>query len=554
MALRVLVVTLFLGAVIIFQLQAPGETVSPLPISILIAVTYLLTLVYSLLVGRVRNLKLFCYLQIFGDLLIETGIVHITGGVDSIFSFLYIFSIISGAIILYRPGSYTIASLASILYSLLANFELRGMLPSISFHPLMAGVEDGEYMVYKISLNIIAFFLVAFLSSSLAEKEKSTGEELEKKSENLLELQQFHENIVKSMNSGLMTLNVSGQIVSCNEATEQICGFPLLRIQGAFCHDIFPEFPWQRLLLRDPVGVSIQRLEGWFIRQDGQRICLEMRLSPLRDEKGEIKGTVLLFQDLTELKALELQLKRSERLAAMGRLSAGIAHEIRNPLACLSGSVQVLQSELQLDETNRRLMDIVVQETNRLNSIVTQFLAYARRQPLQIAHHDINALIRDSLTRLENHELFTQAVRIETRFQESEILAAVDPQPFKQILWNLFLNALQAMPSGGKLLVATEAGPPSAAEVHGVEPEPVAVSRTCKVTVQDSGEGIPPNVLDKIFDPFFTTKEQGTGLGLALVHKIVEEHHGKIFVESKMGSGTTFHILLPAACVPEPAR
>lgn len=547
MALRVVVITLFLGTVIIFQIKTRDSS-SPLPISVLIAVTYFLTLVYALLLNRVKQLRLFCYLQIAGDLLIETGIVHLTGGVESVFSFFYFFSIISAAIILYRPGSYTAASMASIFYGLLGNLELRSMLPSVSFHPL-ANVPpaEGEYIFYKVSLNVVAFFLVAFLSGSLAEKEKSTGEELEKKSENLVELQEFHENIVKSMNSGLMTLNGSGQIISCNGAAEQICGYPLERIRGALCHDVFPEFPWQRLLSRDPIGVAIHRFEGWFIRQDGPRICLEMRLSPLRDEKGEVKGTVLLFQDLTELRALEVQLKRSERLAAMGRLSAGIAHEIRNPLASLSGSVQVLQSELQLQDTDRRLMDIVVQETNRLNSIVTEFLSYARPQPLQIGNHDLNALIRDSLTLLENHELYNREFRIETVFSQSEISAAVDPQPFKQMLWNLFLNALQAMPSGGTLRISTGAVSPGLADSLPQESGFPEAIRKCEVMVEDSGEGISPEVVDKIFDPFFTTKDQGTGLGLALVHKIVEEHHGEIYVESKVGRGTTFRILLPAA-------
>ncbi|MBI3014528.1 MAG: PAS domain S-box protein [Candidatus Tectomicrobia bacterium] len=546
MALRVLVLTLFLGAVIVFQIKT-RQSASLLPISMLIAVTYFLTLLYALMLGRVKSLKLFCYLQIAGDILIETGIVHITGGVESVFSFLYIFSIISAAIILYRPGSYTIASLASILYGLLTNLELRQLLPSVYFHSQVDTFVEGEYALYKVSLNIVAFFLVAFLSGYLAEKVRSTREELEKKSENLLELQEFHENIVKSMNSGLMTLNGSGQIVTCNHEAEQICGYPIEKIRGMLCPDLFPDFPWHRILLREPIGVTINRHEGWFNRRDGQRIYLEMRLSPLKDEKGIVKGTILLFQDATELKALELQVKRSEKLAAVGRLAAGIAHEIRNPLGSLSGSVQVLQSELELDETNRRLMEIVVKETNRLDSIVTQFLSYARPQPLQIANYEINRLIRDSLTLLQNHEHYKDTVLIETRFEEPGLMAAVDPQSFQQVLWNLFLNALQAMPSGGTLRVETATLSPKASGFRSPNPEDGRSAGLCQITVEDSGEGIPPEALDKVFDPFFTTKDQGTGLGLALVHKIIEEHQGEITVESMGGKGTTFRIVLPAA-------
>ena len=552
MALRVLVLTLFLGAVIVFQIKT-GQLASPLPISMLIAVTYFLTLLYAIMLGRVKSLKLFCYLQIAGDLLIETGIVHITGGMESVFSFLYIFSIISAAIILYRPGSYTTASLASILYGLLSNLELRQLLPSVYFHSQVDSFVEGEYALYKVSFNIVAFFLVAYLSGYLAEKVRATGVELEKKSENLLELQEFHEHIVKSMNSGLMTLNGSGQIATCNQEAEKICGYPIAKVRGALCQDIFPDFPWHQILLREPIGVAIQRFESWFNRPDGQKIYLEMRLSPLKDEKGTVKGTILLFQDSTELKALELQVKRAEKLAAVGRLAAGIAHEIRNPLGSLSGSVQVLQEELELDETNRRLMEIVVKETNRLNSIVTQFLTYARPQPLQIAHQKINGLIRDSLTLLQNHELYNSAVLIETHLEEPGLIAAVDPQPFQQVLWNLFLNALQAMPGGGILRVTTATMPHRSPGFRSPDSRNIHSFGTCRISIQDTGEGIPPEVLDKIFDPFFTTKEQGTGLGLALVHKIIEEHQGEITVESTVGKGTTFQIALPAAVLtPQP--
>ncbi|MBI4640072.1 MAG: PAS domain S-box protein, partial [Candidatus Tectomicrobia bacterium] len=328
MILRVIVITTLLGGVIFFQMTV-GQSPAILPVTILIATTYFLTIVYALSLYRVKQLRFFCYLQIGADLFIETGIIYTTGGVESIFSFLYILSIITASIVLQRRGSFAVASASSILYGTLANLELYRVVEPLSLYPRGIFPLEVEFSVFTILLHISAFFLVAFLSGYLSEKLKKTGEELKEKSGNLIELQAFHENIVQSLTSGLLTTDFGGKITSFNKAAEEITGYLLREVMEMPCSQLFPFLKSELVSDFSELTSSASRYEGRFQRKDGKECYLGMRVSPLRDELNDIRGLIYIFQDLTEIKEMEAQIRRAERLAAIGRIAAGIAHEIR---------------------------------------------------------------------------------------------------------------------------------------------------------------------------------------------------------------------------------
>ena len=535
MVLRVVVISVFLGTIIIFKIKS-GQIPFIVPVTILIATTYLLTIIYSVLLKLINNLRFLCYLQLIGDILVETGVIYISGGIESPFAFLFILSIIASSIILYRRGGYIIASLSSILYGTLVNLEFYNILHPLTFDSSSVNISPiGETVIYTLFLNISAFFLVAFLSGYLSEKLKRTGEELEEKSEDLIQLKTFHESVVTNMGSGLMTADLNGRIVSFNLAAEVITGYKFYDVRGRY-HSEFFNIPLLKgdfnSLTDNPV-----RMEDIFIRKDGINIHIGMNISPLKDDKNNVRGIICVFQDLTTIKEMKEKVIKNEKLAAIGRISAGIAHEIRNPLASISGSIQVLKDELSLHDPNIKLMDIILRETERLNSIITQFLIYASPYKKNLQTCNIKELITETITLLKNSKEYPSNLNIDTSFKNNGITINADSKQIKQVIWNLCLNSIQAMNKGGRMTISVN--PPYPPLVKGGE------GGFVDIIIKDTGAGISEADLQKIFDPFFTTKEEGTGLGLSTVQKIIEGHNGSINIESKEGYGTTVKITLP---------
>ena len=535
MVLRVVVISVFLGTIIIFKIKS-GQIPFIVPVTILIATTYLLTIIYSVLLKLINNLRFLCYLQLIGDILVETGVIYISGGIESPFAFLFILSIIASSIILYRRGGYIIASLSSILYGTLVNLEFYNILHPLTFDSSSVNISPiGETVIYTLFLNISAFFLVAFLSGYLSEKLKRTGEELEEKSEDLIQLKTFHESVVTNMGSGLMTADLNGRIVSFNLAAEVITGYKFYDVRGRYYSEFF-NIPLLKgdfnSLTDNPV-----RMEDIFIRKDGINIHIGMNISPLKDDKNNVRGIICVFQDLTTIKEMKEKVIKNEKLAAIGRISAGIAHEIRNPLASMSGSIQVLKDELSLHDPNIKLMDIILRETERLNSIITQFLIYASPYKKNLQTCNIKELITETITLLKNSKEYPSNLNIDTSFKNNGITINADSKQIKQVIWNLCLNSIQAMNKGGRMTISVN--PPYPPLVKGGE------GGLVDIIIKDTGAGISEADLQKIFDPFFTTKEEGTGLGLSTVQKIIEGHNGSINIESKEGYGTTVKITLP---------
>jgi two-component system sensor histidine kinase PilS (NtrC family) len=394
------------------------------------------------------------------------------------------------------------------------------------------------------------FWVVALLSRHLADSLRQTGQVLQQQAANLIGLQAFHENVVNSMNSGLLITDMTGHVVSANGAAERILQLPLRTQSSWFAQKIFSSIDVEEILRTvDALDYGLNRAERLFERGDDQKVILGISYSPLRDEHGTVHGLIINFQDITAIRAMEVEMKRAEQLAAVGRLSAAIAHEIRNPLASISGSIQLLRSELVLDESTQRLMEIVAREIERLNTTIGDFLAYARPRPLEYAAINVHKLITGTLDLLSNGLPGGSAITMHTLFSPDVSEVMVDPQGIRQVIWNLCLNAVEAMQCQGALTVRT-AVHPLLHQGHWTDATPQPPLHELIIEVIDSGPGLVPEVKDKIFEPFYSTKKDGTGLGLATVDRIIYHHKGTIEVESQVGHGTTIRVHLPLVPTP----
>lgn len=545
MFFRVVVVTLLLGATAIVQVRDSliFQYVPPAYLYTLIGFTYGLTLLYAFLLGRVGSLKGFAYVQILTDLVFITVLVYLTGGIASIFSWVYLFSIFSASAILYRRGGLLIASASSILYGTLLDLEYYEVLSPLSGRYLFPYDFQNSYVLYLISVNIMAFYLVAILSSYLAEQVRRKEEELKKRIIDYGQLERLYKHIVQNVVSGLTTIDPRGRITSFNRMAEEITGF---KFEEVYQEDIETLFPgasaWMRSISENP-GENRSRIlparwETKFQRRGGGHLILGFSLSRLKDSNEREIGNILIFQDLTRLREMEDLLKRSDRLAAIGKMAAGIAHEIRNPLASISGSIEILKEESGNSSANQQLMGIVLREVDRLNSLIEDFLLFARPASPGKESIYLNGLIEEILQMFTRSPDFNPKIRLETRFRD-ELHIQGDHHQIRQVFWNLFINAAQAMPDGGELRVEL-ARSNSTALFSPSQPQG-------EIRVSDTGVGIGEEVIGRIFDPFFTTKERGTGLGLSIVHSILENYGGKISVKSEKGDGSVFSVYLPLA-------
>jgi two-component system sensor histidine kinase PilS (NtrC family) len=531
MLLRLTVATVTLLVSVLLQVRE-GEGFFSTPMRglyLFAGFAYLLAIVYAVLEHQVRDQVRFAVVQIAGDLVLLSGIVLITGGAASPFIILYFLIIIGAGILFYRAGSMIAAGASAVLF---------GVAVAAPFVPRVAAFIDPDGVTlamgraavgYRHLLAVFSFFLVAFLASHLAESLRRVGQELSLASASLADLERRSEHILQSIASGLVTIDLDGRITYCNRAAERIAQVQAAAVVGRAFGDVFKLpaglDPW-----RDPktlAGAPL-RLEGLIAGRGGE-LLLGMTFSPLHGDRDGAVGVICAFQDLTRIRQMEEQVRRSDRLAAIGELAAGMAHEIRNPLASLSGSITMLREELQLEGTGRELMEIVTDEISRLDALITDFLGYASpREPL-MCRTDLGALARETATLLRQAHHGPWRVEV-TEQGDLPVVAMVDPHLVRQVFWNLSRNAIEAMPAGGRL-------------------EIVVAGATDAVTVSfaDCGGGIPPAALPKIFTPFFSTKERGTGLGLAIVFKIVESHCGRVDVESEPGRGTTVRVVFPVS-------
>ena len=507
---RVIFVTLFFGSSFFFWGFERFHDIRS--ISYLIVALYVSSLVYYLLLQRVGNLVIFAYAQLVLDAFFEILLVYFTGGIDSWFSFTFVLTILASSIVLDKKAGFILATVSSILYGALVNLQLYGFLPVKS-----EGIMEGGDYLYKIFIYTIFFYLAAYLSGNLSSRLAKTVQKLEEKDLDIRDLEFFNREVVESLPSGLLTTDMSGNVLIFNRAAEKITGVRKGSVIGGKIDYALPflSFPFSEGRREETMAVH------------GIRKIIGLTVSALKGAAEKTKGFIVVFQDLTQIQRLEEEIKQKEKWAAIGELSSNIAHEIRNPLASLKGSVEMLREDSMPKNHKERLMEIALNEMDRLNRIITDFLTYSRPAPPEFKEFDLHALLDETIELLKNTYQNRGLVSIKKEYSGAAKMTG-DPQKLSQVFWNLGLNAMDAMPDGGELIVST-GNPPGSAEI----------------TFRDSGTGIDTKNIKKIFYPFFTTKEQGTGLGLAISYRIVEEHKGKIYAESSPGNGTTFKVILP---------
>jgi len=540
MVLRVVLALAFLSTAFWFQLRESSLTKpSFYPIHAVVVTVCFLTIFYALLLKHVKNLKLFAYLQIIVDIALITGTVYVTGGIVSYLPVLYFISVIGSSILLDKRAGYYAASVSSGAYAALVYLDFNHLLPlryKVFFSPYLPEWED---VITTISTNVLGMFVVAYLAGYLAEKTAIMEKELEEKGIDLDRLENLNRLIVDNIPTGIMTLDGESRITSFNRAASSITGYSLKDVYYRGVDAVSPEF----LKGTKVPPYEAARTEINIRKKNGPEVCIGFTVSS--GQGGEM-ASIIIFQDLTVLKAMEEQIRRDDRLRALGDLSASLAHEIRNPLASLSGSVQVLNKGSGVKGEKRHLMEIVLRECERLNSLITDFLLFARpatkEKPERI---DIAELIRETIKVFTNSPQ-AKGIDIEDRLTGS-LFVEGDRRQMSQVFWNLFLNAADAMKNGGKLTVGSAPkGPAGLFSKPDMEKMgPRQKDRFVEIMVSDTGEGIEQTNLSKVFDPFFSTKTSGTGLGLAIVHRIIESHRGKIYISSVRGKGTTFKIIVP---------
>jgi two-component system sensor histidine kinase PilS (NtrC family) len=543
MFFRAVVATILLGATAFIQIKESQlfQQLSPQFLYFLIGFIYVLTILYAFLLRRIKRLKVFAYGQLLGDVLFITILIYLTGGIESIFSWVYLLPIFGASTILYRRGGLFIASASAIFYGALLDLEYYQIILPAGSRLILPHEYKSSYVFYLLAMNMLAFYLVALLSAYLAEQLRRKEEELKERITDYSQLEKLYEHIVQNVASGLITVNEKGLITSFNRMAEEITGFKLGEVYQKKIADLFPGFIIKESLSSVGLGkewAKIQqgRWETKFQRKDGTILTLGFSVSPLKDSNDNEIGTIFIFQDLTKIREMEEDLKRADRLAAIGTMAAGLAHEIRNPLASISGSIEIMKEEMDGSGQSPKLMDIVLREIGRLDSLIADFLLFARPSSPQKNLVHLNKIITDLLQVIKNNPECRPSINFFAKFEE-EIYLLGDEQQLKQAFWNLLINALQAMPNGGEINITLR-------RVYSTDQnEPGQV----EIIISDTGVGIAESDLDKIFNPFFTTKEQGTGLGLSIVHRIIEGHGGKITVQSQLNKGTIFRITLPVS-------
>jgi two-component system sensor histidine kinase PilS (NtrC family) len=548
MLCRIIILTLLLAITFLFQISERKYFFISLTnhFYYFISIFYLVTIIYALGLRKIKNLRRFALIQMIVDHLFITGLIYFTGGKESFFPITYIFSIIGTSIIFYKRGALFSASLSSFLYGLLLLLELHQWINPLG----RPSVYDESQIFHTLILYMAAFYIVAFLSSTISEELKKKKKELIQKQEDYNQLETFNRNIIQSLDSGLLTIDLNGKINFCNRTAENILNLNGEGSKDISVYDLFPKINdvIQALYKRkaQDVPLDYQRYETLFADSEGKKIHLGFSISPLTNPEGASIGHTLIFQDITKFKEMEEQMKRVDKMAAVGLLAAGMAHEIRNPLASLSGSIQMLKSELVLDESQKHLMDITLRESERLNALITDFLLFAHPPQTHKMRWEISKLLEETIDLLTHSPTFHDGIHVIHPTPHEEIKAMIDSDQMKQVFWNLLMNAAQAMSDGGDIRIHIEKGKGS---LGGKNIPWIFLGKGkewVKISIVDSGQGIPPEEKEKIFEPFFTTKEGGTGLGLSIVHRIIENHNGVIKVESDVGKGSTFTILLPA--------
>jgi two-component system sensor histidine kinase PilS (NtrC family) len=496
---------------------------------LLAAVSFGLVLLYAILDRWLKGTRTFIYLQLVGDALLITLFVQITGGLDSPMSFLYLLPISAAALVLYRTGALVLSGVCFATYAGLILFDAAWAL--IGTGSAGAFSRDPGRVVYFLVAHLMAMVAVALLSNYLSERLRLQGRELVERRGAVARLQALNENIIESINSGLITSGLDGEINFINRGGTEIIGFTQEEVEGQRIETLLCLEPgFLREIRKRLLAERRFRFERHFQTKDGRKIFLGVAVSNLYDKMGRPLGYILIFQDLTEILALEQEVRLKERMVALGEMAAGMAHELRNPLAAVSGAVQYLKGDLHPRGETLDLMDIILRESQRLDQTIRDFLTFTRPGEFSPENTDVVRLLEDNLKLLRKSREFKGPHRLVTTYAEPSMQCAVDPNRLKQIFWNLATNALKAMPRGGTLAIHVGWN---------------ARGDRLEFSFADNGVGMNEQQRRLYFQPFSSSFREGTGLGAAIVYRLVEEHRGKIHLESSAGRGTCVRIELP---------
>ena len=529
-AIRAVISTALLGSATFAQITAPGSFPVD-PFFFLIGLTYALTAAYAATLRLAERHRWIVDVQLAGDALIVSAFIYFTGGITSYFTSLYVLPIVAASVVQFRRGGLLAATLSAVLYGGVVLAQYLTAAGYVHDPWLVSPVLPPRSVAqYTYLLNAFGFFAVALLSGSLADRVRTTGVRLEQASNQIADLQALNQHVIDSLPSGLATTDNTGRVLTFNRAAENITGRSSLSVTGRPIAEVL-HIPEDAVGATTPEldGGRARRMESHFMR-GGQHVEIGLSIAYLQTPGGRA-GYLVTFQDVTDIKKLERDARLQQRLAAVGEMAAGIAHEIRNPLASMSGSIQILRDELPLSAEQSQLMDIVLRESERLNTTIGSFLAYARPQRFAVSRHDVRRALNDAALLLRNSAEVQEGHVIEVDVPPSELWYDADEGQIKQIVWNLASNGLRAMPNGGRLKLIGAYN----ASADGVV-----------ITVQDEGIGIEPEELDGLFQPFHGRFSQGSGLGLAIVHRIVTDYNGEIKVSSQPSRGTTVAVHLPA--------
>jgi len=526
--------------VVVFWMKFPGFLALPffLYAGVTLGFTLLLALDKQQRLGAVTTAMVALHFLL--EIGVESGIIYATGNVNSPFSALFVLTIVSAALVYRLVGTLVIASTVALAYAFIVWLGLTNSDPEWSLRALRTVFDTQETAFYSIFLHLLIFYLVAFIAGYLGQRLRDQDRRLADASRALRRARLETDDILRHLNSGLITIDAEGCIVYFNRTAERILGYCEEDIKGLSCDQAFADrMPALARSLMDGVRrrVAHLRQELEIINPLGRRVPLGLSISILTEEdKATPRGVIAIFSDLTEAKDLEAKVRAADRLAAVGELSASIAHEIRNPLAAISGSVEVLKSALPVAGENARLMDLIVKESDRLTKILSEFLLYARIDRPSYTKVDLCRLTSDVLHILSHHESRHPGIRLAFDADQSVVYVAGDEDLLTQVLLNLGVNACEAVGA-------------APGDVHfrvfSRDPERVVLQ------VADTGCGMAPEVMRRMFQPFFSTKRQGTGLGLAIVHRVCTALKIGLAVDSAPGRGVTVTLEFPV-CMPRP--